>query len=431
MLIYDELLQKREKIAVIGLGYVGLPLALRFAAKVAVIGFDTDRKKVALLQEGVDPSKAVNSSEFIGKDIVFTGEPEELKKAAFFIVAVPTPVDEHKVPDLVPLMRASETIGKVLRKGGYVVYESTVYPGCTEEDCAPVIEKLSGLARGTDFRLGYSPERINPGDEVHTLANTVKIVAAGDVASLEEIAKVYELIIDAGVYRAASIKVAETGKMLENTQRYLNISLMNELSVICDRIGIDTLDVIEAAGTKWNFLKFTPGLVGGHCIGVDPYYLKHKAQQLGYHSKVLAAGDQINDEMPYHVSKKVLKHIVQQAGTAQKARVLVLGVTFKENVSDIRNSKVIDLVNNLTDYGVQVDVMDSCADANEVEQQHGLVLAKVAGTGYHAVILAVPHNEYRNFTEENIRLICNPGAMFADLKGFYRNKFSELVYWNL
>lgn len=431
MLIYDDLLLKRKKIAVIGLGYVGLPLALQFAEKVPVIGFDTDEQRINLLKNRKDPSRAVSDDDFINKDIVFSSEADILQEAAFFIVAVPTPVDEHKVPYLHPLISASETIGKVLKKGDYVVFESTVYPGCTEEECVPVIEKVSGLQCCTDFKLGYSPERINPGDHAHTLSNTVKLVAACDADSAEEIAKVYELIILAGVYKATSIKVAEAGKIIENTQRYLNISLMNELAVICDRIGINTLDVIEAAGTKWNFMKFTPGLVGGHCIGVDPYYLKHKALQLGYHSKVLASGELVNDQMPYYISKKVLQHILKITIRPKEAKVLVLGITFKENVSDIRNSKVIDMVKDLMDYEVQVDVMDCCADAEEVHRQHKLVLTQKIGAGYNVIILAVVHDEYRHFAENDLLAICNPDAMFADLKGYYRNRFSKLAYWNL
>ena len=431
MLIYDDLLLKKKKVAVIGLGYVGLPLALHFAEKVSVIGFDIDEKRIGLLQTGKDPSGAVSADQFISKDIIFTSSAALLQEAGFFIVAVPTPVDDQKVPDLNPLLSASESIGKVLKKGDYVVFESTVYPGCTEEECLPVIEKVSGLKCCIDFRLGYSPERINPGDHTHTLANTVKLVAACDAVALKEIAKVYELIILAGVYKAKSIKVAEAGKIIENTQRYLNISLMNELAVICDRIGINTLDVLDAAGTKWNFMKFTPGLVGGHCIGVDPYYLKHKALQLGYHSKVLASGELINDEMPYYVSKKVLRHILKNATSPKGSKVLVLGITFKENVSDIRNSKVIEMVQDLIDYGVHVDVMDCCADAEEVYRQHRLVIAEKADKGYDVVILAVAHDEYRHFSEDDILALCNPEAMFADLKGHYRNRFSKLAYWNL
>ncbi len=431
MLIFDDLVQKKKRVAVIGLGYVGLPLALQFAEKLSVIGYDIDEKRIAALQNGIDPSKAVAPESFAGKDILFTADPHSLKEAGFFIVAVPTPVDEQKTPYLNPLLLASETIGRVLTAGSYVVFESTVYPGCTEEECLPLIEEESDLRCGPDFRLGYSPERINPGDHAHSLANTVKIVSASDDEALEEIARVYELIVDAGVYKASSIKVAEAGKILENTQRYLNISLMNELSLICDRIGINTHDVIDAAATKWNFMKFTPGLVGGHCIGVDPYYLKHKAQHLGYQSKVLASGELINDEMPFYVSKKVLQHILKRSIQPKDAKVLVLGITFKENVSDIRNSKVIDMIKDLMEYAVQVDVMDPYADAEEVKEQHRLTLEEKPGSEYDVVILAVAHTEYRHFSEEELLRICKPAGMFADLKGHYRNRFSKLAYWNL
>ncbi|MBE7170927.1 MAG: nucleotide sugar dehydrogenase [Williamsia sp.] len=429
--MYDDLLQKKKKLAVIGLGYVGLPLALAFAEKLSVIGYDIDSKKVGQLKEGSDPSRAVGQEAFKHKDIVFSCDAGSLQEAHFFIVAVPTPVDHHKAPDLQPLLLASEAIGRVLKKGDYVVFESTVYPGCTEEECLPVLEQHSGLQCPGDFKLGYSPERINPGDKNHTLANTVKVVAACDPLSLEETARLYELVVTAGVHKAPGIKVAETGKMLENTQRYVNISLMNEMAMICDRLGINTLDVLEAAGTKWNFAKFNPGLVGGHCIGVDPYYLKHKARQLGYHAQVLASGELVNDEMPYYVSKKVLQHIIKAGTHPQEARVLVLGITFKENVSDIRNSKVIPLVKDLMDYAVQVDVMDNYADAHEVWEQHGIRLLEKAGSGYDAVVLAVAHDAYRHFSEEGLLHSCKQGAMFADLKGHYRGKFSTLVYWNL
>ena len=431
MLIYDDLLQKKKKLAVIGLGYVGLPLALAFAEKVAVIGYDVDEKRISLLKQGIDPSNAVGEEAFANKDILFTSEAALLQEAGCFIVAVPTPIDQHKAPDLKPLLHASEAIGSVLKRGDYVVFESTVHPGCTEEECLPVLEKWSGLRCPGDFKLGYSPERINPGDQNHTLASTVKVVSACDPVALEEIASLYEMIITAGVHKASSIKVAETSKMLENTQRYVNISLMNEMAIICDRLGINTLDVLHAAGTKWNFMKFTPGLVGGHCIGVDPYYLKHKARQLGYHARVLASGEQVNDEMPYYVSKKVLQQIIKEGTHPQEARVLVLGITFKENVSDIRNSKVIHLVKDLMDYSIKVDVMDECADAQEVWEQHGIRLLERAGTAYDAIVLAVAHNAYQHFSEEEVLALCKPQAIFADLKGHYRGKFSQLVYWNL
>ena len=431
MTIYRDLVDKKAKLAVIGLGYVGLPIALEFAKSLSVIGFDINNKRIEMMRKGIDPSKEIPAGEFNDKDIVFTSEPNDLKDANFFVVAVPTPVDDHKVPDLIPVQKASETIGKVIKKGDYVVFESTVYPGCTEEDCLPIIEKISGLKSVIDFKIGYSPERINPGDKVHTLSNTIKIVSGCDAVSLDEISKTYELVVKAGVHRAPSIKVAEAGKIIENTQRDLNISLMNELSIIFDRIGINTYDVIEAAGTKWNFMKYYPGLVGGHCIGVDPYYLTYKAQQLGYNSKVIAAGRFVNDEMPRYVSKKVVQHIIKNSRDTANAKILVLGATFKENVSDIRNSKVANMVKDLLDYSLQVDFVDYHADAAEVKHEYGLDTTATIGKNYDAVILAVAHDKYKNFTEEYLLGITNKNALFADLKGIYRNKFSNIKYWSL
>src|SRR6186713_1035515 len=331
--MYQELIDKKKKLAVIGLGYVGLPIALEFAKKLDVIGFDINAKRVEMMRNKIDPSQELESSAFDGCNIEFTNDLDVLRQANFFIVAVPTPVDEHNVPDLVPVQRASETIGKVIKNGDYVVFESTVYPGCTEEDCLPIIEKLSGLKNVSDFKLGYSPERINPGDKKHTLSNVVKVVSGCDAESLEEIAKTYELVVTAGVHRASCIKVAEAAKIIENTQRDLNIALMNELSIIFDRMNINTYEVLEAAGTKWNFLKFYPGLVGGHCIGVDPYYLTYKASELGFDSKVILAGRYINDGMSLYVARKVVRYITKNVSNVQSARVLVLGATFKENVS--------------------------------------------------------------------------------------------------
>jgi UDP-N-acetyl-D-galactosamine dehydrogenase len=431
MIVYKNLVEKKSKLAVIGLGYVGLPLALEFAKKISVIGFDINAERVDLMKKGIDPNKELSAEDFKNKDIVFTTSTEELKSAHFFVVAVPTPVDDHKVPDLIPVQKASETLGKVIKKGDYVVFESTVYPGCTEEDCLPIIERISGLKAITDFKIGYSPERINPGDKVHTLSNTIKIVSGCDAVSLDEIAKTYELVVEAGVHRAPSIKVAEAGKIIENTQRDLNISLMNELSIIFDRIGINTYDVIEAAGTKWNFMKYSPGLVGGHCIGVDPYYLTYKAQQLGYNSKVISAGRFVNDDMPRYVSKKVVQHIIKNSSNTANARVLVLGATFKENVSDIRNSKVADMVRDLLDYSLHVDFVDDHASGEEVKNEYGLQMTPAVAKGYDAIILAVAHKEYRNFTEEYLLSITNKNALFADLKGIYRNKFKQIKYWSL
>src|SRR5438477_2386141 len=336
--MYTDLVEKKKKLAVIGLGYVGLPIALEFAKKLSVVGFDINAKRIELMKRRIDPSNELSEEVFEDCDIVFTNSLDELREANFFIVAVPTPVDDHNVPDLVSVEKASETVGKVIKKGDYVVFESTVYPGCTEEDCLPIIEKLSGLKNVTDFKLGYSPERINPGDKKHTLATIIKVVSGCDAESLETIAKVYELVVKAGVHRASSIKVAEAAKIIENTQRDLNIALMNELSIIFDKMGINTYEVLEAAGTKWNFLKFQPGLVGGHCIGVDPYYLTYKARKLGYGSQVILAGRNINDDMANYVARKVIQHIIRYNGDVKTSRVLIKGATFKENVSDIRNS---------------------------------------------------------------------------------------------
>ncbi len=429
--MYQDLIDKKKKLAVIGLGYVGLPIALEFAKQLQVIGFDINADRVRLMQNKIDPSQELESSAFENCDIEFTNDLEVLKQANFFIVAVPTPVDEHNVPDLVPVQRASETIGKVIKKGDYVVYESTVYPGCTEEDCVPIIEKLSGLKMTTDYKIGYSPERINPGDKEHTITSIVKVVSGCCVESLETIAKVYELVVKAGVHRASSIKVAEAAKIIENTQRDLNIALMNELSIIFDRMNINTFEVLEAAGTKWNFLKFQPGLVGGHCIGVDPYYLTYKSKQLGYNSQVILAGRAINDGMAGYVAKKVLRHIIQNDGNVKEARVLVMGATFKENVSDIRNSKVADVVKELKSYSLNVDVADPHADSDELNHEYGFSLVSDIGTNYDAVIVTVPHNAYKNLDDAWFVSVTKEKALVADLKGTYRSAITSRPYWSL
>jgi UDP-N-acetyl-D-glucosamine/UDP-N-acetyl-D-galactosamine dehydrogenase len=429
--MYQDLLDKKKKLAVIGLGYVGLPIALEFARKIKVIGFDINAKRVEMMRNGIDPSQELESSAFEGCDIEFTNDLEVLKQANFFIVAVPTPVDEHNVPDLVPVQRASETIGKVIKKGDYVVFESTVYPGCTEEDCQPIIEKLSGLKNVADFKLGYSPERINPGDKEHTLAKIVKVVSGCDAESLDVIAKVYELVVTAGVHRASSIKVAEAAKIIENTQRDLNIALMNELSIIFDKMNINTFEVLEAAGTKWNFLKFQPGLVGGHCIGVDPYYLTHKSKELGYDSQVILAGRVINDGMAGYVAKKVLQHIIQNNGNVKDAKVLVMGATFKENVSDIRNSKVADVIRELKSFSLNVHVTDPHAESDEVKHEYGFELNSEIGNDYDAVIVTVPHSAYKDFDDAYFAGITKSKALIADLKGIYRNRIRNRFYWSL
>lgn len=429
--MYQELIDKKAKLAVIGLGYVGLPIALEFAKKISVIGFDINESRVEMMKNGIDPSNELEKKDFEGCDIFFTSKLEELKQANFFIVAVPTPVDQHNVPDLTPVKKASEAIGRVLKKGDYVVFESTVYPGCTEEDCLPIIEKLSGLKNRIDFKLGYSPERINPGDKTHTLSKVIKVVSGCDDESLKEIAKVYELVVAAGVHQASSIKVAEAAKIIENTQRDLNIALMNELSIIFDKMGINTFEVLEAAGTKWNFLKFYPGLVGGHCIGVDPYYLTYKSSELGFDSKVILAGRYINDGMSLYVARKVVRYITKNVSNVQSARVLVLGATFKENVSDIRNSKVADVVKELQSFSVNVDVHDPYASSEELMHEYGFGLTEINGTDYDAVILAVSHEPYKKMDEAYLESITKPHAVIYDLKGLYRDKIKNRIYWSL
>ncbi len=429
--MYQDLLDKKKKLAVIGLGYVGLPIALEFAKKIKVIGFDINAERVKMMQQKIDPSQELESSAFDGADIEFTNDLEILKQANFFIVAVPTPVDEYNVPDLVPVQRASETIGKVIKKGDYVVYESTVYPGCTEEDCVPIIEKLSGLKMVSDYKIGYSPERINPGDKEHTITTIVKVVSGCCDESLDTIAKVYELVVKAGVHRASSIKVAEAAKIIENTQRDLNIALMNELSIIFDKMNINTFEVLEAAGTKWNFLKFQPGLVGGHCIGVDPYYLTYKSRQLGYDSQVILAGRVINDGMAGYVAKKVLQHIIQNNGNIKEAKVLVMGATFKENVSDIRNSKVADVVKELQSFSLNVHVTDPHASSNELKHEYGFELTKQLADDYDAVIVTVPHNDYKKMDDAYFASITKEKAIIADLKGIYRKEIKSRKYWSL
>ncbi|WP_127126447.1 nucleotide sugar dehydrogenase [Pseudoflavitalea rhizosphaerae] len=426
--MYQDLLDKKARLAVVGLGYVGLPIALEFAKKIPVIGFDINSRRIEMMRKGIDPSKEVEVDQFNGCDITFTDDEEVLKTANVFIVAVPTPVDKYNVPDLKPLISASTTVGRVLKKGDYVVFESTTYPGCTEEDCLPVLEQMSGLKMGTDFKIGYSPERINPGDKKNTLKTVVKVVSGCDAESLEEIAKIYELVVDAGVHRASSIKVAEASKIVENTQRDLNIALMNELSLIFDRMGVNTFEVIEAAGTKWNFLKFHPGLVGGHCIGVDPYYLTYKAASLGYESKVITASRFINDDMAKYVARKIITHVLRNSN---EPKVLVKGVTFKENVSDIRNSKIIDTVKELLAFNFQVDVEDPYAETDEVHEEYGLHLTRKVAKDYDAVIVTVPHAPYVSLTDEDFASITRPHAIIADLKGIYKNKITSRNYWSL
>ncbi|MBP6334354.1 MAG: nucleotide sugar dehydrogenase [Bacteroidia bacterium] len=426
-----EILDKRKKIAVLGLGYVGLPIALEFAKKVKVIGFDINEERLAKMREGIDPSGELSSEDFKGTDIEFSSSIEKLREANFFIVTVPTPIDEHNLPDLKPLLGATKFIGKALKKGDYVVYESTVYPGCTEEDCIPILEELSGLKFKTDFKAGYSPERINPGDKEHTITKILKVVSGCDEEALNNIAATYEIIVKAGVYKAASIKVAEAAKIIENTQRDVNIALMNELSIIFNKMGINSYDVLEAAGTKWNFINFKPGLVGGHCIGVDPYYLTYKAQELGYHAQVINSGRYVNDSMGFYVSKQTVKKIIAAGKDVSKSRVLVMGATFKENVDDIRNSKVADVVKELSSYGVLVEVTDPRANSQDLKHEYGFELINTIGTNYDAVIVAVNHKEYVDKDEAWFKSILSDEGILVDIKGIYSKKIKDLNYWSL
>ncbi len=433
-MMYDKLVNKEATLAVVGLGYVGLPIALEFARKIKVIGFDINAERVEMMKRHEDPSKELKSTAFDGCDIEFTSNPDDLKRANFFVVAVPTPINENNLPDLRPVLSASKTVGNALKKGDYVVYESTVYPGCTEEDCVPVLEQLSGLKMTQDFMVGYSPERINPGDKKNTIRTIVKVAAGCCDTSLENIAKVYELVVDAGVHRASSIKVAEASKIIENTQRDVNIALINELSIIFDKVGgVNTYEVLEAAGTKWNFLKFSPGLVGGHCIGVDPYYLVHKAKKHGYHAKVINSGRYVNDSMGFYVGKQTVKKILAQGKNIQDSRVLVMGATFKENVSDIRNTKVINVIRELESFSVNVDVIDPWADSDEFEHEYGIPLTESADTNaYDAVIVAVNHDEYNSLSADDFRKYFNDDkGVLVDLKGIYRDMKKEFEYWSL
>jgi UDP-N-acetyl-D-galactosamine dehydrogenase len=430
--IYNELLNQNATLAVVGLGYVGLPIALEFARRIKVIGFDINAARIELMKNNIDPSNELEAEDFEGCNIVFSADSEKLKEASFFVVAVPTPIDDSNLPNLKPLLGASRTVGKALKKGDYVVFESTVYPGCTEEDCIPILEEESGLKWKEDFMVGYSPERINPGDKVHTLQNVVKVVSGCCPTSLEEIAKTYELVVDAGVHRAASIKVAEAAKIIENTQRDVNIALINELSIIFNKLKINTYDVLEAAGTKWNFLKFSPGLVGGHCIGVDPYYLTHKAQQAGYHSKVITSGRYVNDSMGFYIGKQCVKKMIAQGKNMNEAKVLVMGATFKEDVSDIRNSKVIDVVNELKSFSVKVDLIDPHASSKEMEEEYGVGLVDHTANDYDAIIVAVNHKEYGVLVENDFKGKLKDGkGVFIDVKGIYKGKIKELEYWSL
>lgn len=431
----EEYKNKSRAISVIGLGYVGLPLALELAKIYRVIGFDISAERVAMMQNGQDPSEELEASAFLNKDIVFTADPSLLKDASFHIVAVPTPVSEARVPNLNPLLGASETVGRVLKKEDIVVFESTVYPGCTEEDCIPVLERVSGLKFGQDFFAGYSPERINPGDKEHTVDKILKIVSGSDPETLEVVSGIYGSVITAGIYEASTIKVAEAAKVIENAQRDINISFVNELSMIFNRMGIDTQEVLEAAGTKWNFLKFRPGLVGGHCISVDPYYLLHKSKQLGYDPQVIASGRRINDGMPAFIAKELTQLLLQRNINPKSCKVLVMGATFKEDVADIRNSKIFDVIHELMGYGINVQLVDPHASPNEVAQEYKFNLSETVGKQYDAIIVGVAHQEYKALQLDDFRQLMKPDQdlILFDLKALYDRSTAkdEEVIWRL
>jgi UDP-N-acetyl-D-galactosamine dehydrogenase len=428
-------MESSMRIAVVGLGYVGLPLALELAKKFpGTLGFDINTAKVAELKQGIDRTREIEPEALTTTSLQITSTLEDLKAADFFIVAVPTPIDNWNRPDLTPLQKSSETLGKVISKGSIVVYESTVFPGVTEEYCGPILEKVSGLKCGVDFKLGYSPERINPGDKVHTVDKIIKVVSGQDAESLKVISSVYSAVITAGVHEASSIKVAETAKVIENTQRDINIALMNELAIICDKVGIRTSEVLAAARTKWNFLPFSPGLVGGHCIGVDPYYLTTKAEELGYHPRVILSGRQINDDMGAYVGQKVVKLLIQQKIPVKGARVGILGLTFKEDVHDIRNSKVPDIVKELNQFGIEPLVHDPMAHAGETQHEYGIQLSEFRDLqSLDALILAVNHKVFKDMGLDAIRALVRDRGVVIDVKSMYNpaDFGSSVVYWSL
>ncbi|MDV8108781.1 nucleotide sugar dehydrogenase [Bacillus sp. BAU-SS-2023] len=442
--LYHKIKDKKENISVIGLGYVGMPLAIAFAKKINVIGFDVNKEKIELYKQGLDVTNEVGNKALKETTALMTSDETKLKEAKFHIIAVPTPINDDKTPDLRPIIGASRVLGRNLTKGSIVVYESTVYPGVTEEVCIPILEEESNLKCGVDFKIGYSPERINPGDKLHRLENITKVVSGMDEESLENIASIYELIIDAGVHRAESIKVAEAAKVIENSQRDINIAFVNELSMIFNKMEIDTKAVLEASGTKWNFLKFYPGLVGGHCIGVDPYYLTHKAEQIGYHSQVILSGRRINDGMGKYVGESTVKNLIKANKQVKGAKVAILGMTFKEDCPDVRNSKVIDIINELKEYGINVFVADPIADENEVKREYGVELTKFENIkNMDAVIVAVGHKEYMELNLESIKklyeekpeLLNNEDKLvLVDVKGIFDKKEAQLknyLYWRL
>lgn len=404
MNLFEKIIKKEEKISLVGLGYVGMPIAVAFAKRVDVIGFDINMHKIDLYKSGIDPTKEVGNEEVKNTTVEFTSDEAKLREAKFHIVAVPTPVNSDHTPDLTPVESASRTLGRNLTKGSIVVYESTVYPGVTEDICVPILEKESGLKCGVDFKVGYSPERINPGDKIHRLETIVKVVSGMDEESLGVIANVYELVVDAGVYRAESIKVAEAAKVIENSQRDINIAFMNELSIIFNKMGIDTKAVLEAAGTKWNFLKFYPGLVGGHCIGIDPYYLTYKAEQMGYHSQIILSGRKINDDMGKYVAESTVKKMIKANKQINGSKVAIFGITFKENCPDVRNTKVIDIINELEEYGIEVKIVDPVADKEDLWRGYRIVPCKAEEIAdVDAIIFAVPHEEFKTIKIEYLK----------------------------
>ena len=434
--LYEKLLAKEEKLSLVGLGYVGMPIAVAFAKKVDVVGFDLNEKKIELYKSGIDPTNEVGDDAIKNTSVEFTADETKLKEAKFHIVAVPTPVNDDHTPDLSPVEGASEILGRNLTKGSIVVYESTVYPGVTEDVCIPILERESGLKCGVDFKIGYSPERINPGDKVHRLETIMKIVSGMDEESLDVIAKVYELVVEAGVHRAESIKVAEAAKVIENSQRDINIAFMNELSIIFNKMGIDTQSVLKAAGTKWNFLNFYPGLVGGHCIGVDPYYLTYKAEMMGYHSQIILSGRRINDDMGKYVAENIVKKLISADKNVKNAKVAILGFTFKENCPDTRNTKIIDIVNELGEYGITPVIADPQADADEAERLYGIKFADIADIkDADAVVLAVAHDCFKELGMDNIDKLYGEGEkIMIDIKGLLNRKEYENAgysYWRL
>lgn len=439
MNLYENIKNRKEKISLIGLGYVGMPIAVAFAKKAEVIGFDISQEKVNLYNQGIDPTKEVGDEVIKETTVEFTADEKKLREAKFHIVAVPTPVNSDHTPDLKPVESASRTVGRNLTKGSIVVFESTVYPGVTEDICIPILEKESGLKCGKDFKVGYSPERINPGDKVHRLETIVKVVSGMDEESLDVIAKVYELVVDAGVHRAASITVAEAAKVIENSQRDINIAFMNELSIIFNKMEIDTKEVLEAASTKWNFLNFSPGLVGGHCIGVDPYYLTYKAEQMGYHSQIILSGRRINDDMGKYVVENLIKNLIKANVPVKEAKVAILGFTFKENCPDTRNTRVIDIVEELKEYGITPMIADPQADAEEAKHEYGIIFDEIADVQEaDAIVVAVGHEQFMNLSQEDFDKMFkkepNENKVIIDIKGILnRKEYKEAgyKYWRL